>query len=427
MALHFSRTPSQEGPASNPNRAIRRLTACAASEGFGDAIARSILPIIAVSLLGAGTATVGAINALGLLTFLFLSVPLGLLVDRSGNARLMMSLSTSIRAALLAVSLIAWASGTITGGSGVAWLLLLALLSGCADVAFATGQSVLVPDLVSENALRSAYGRVQTGVQAGTAVGPLALSAVLALAAAPYAWTLAIAAYCLSLLAQRRIRPGEPTARTPSTPREKWWDRTRQGIDEIRSRPLLRRLTQANMLTNAAIMTGNTLLPVLALAHLHVDPMHFAAIGGGGAVAGVLGASVAARITNRCGLKRVRIGASISTSIGAALVLSAGGLWTCLTGPPELWLGLNAVISGFCVSLALVSGADVTPRLVDRGRLGAVLGAQRTLVLGIMPLAALVFGALGAVNLDAALLVWLALTLTSLLPSLGLHDLAGSA
>lgn len=45
------------------------------------------LDIVTVTVLGFSATQVGLLNALGSLAFLFLSVPLGMLVDRVGAAR----------------------------------------------------------------------------------------------------------------------------------------------------------------------------------------------------------------------------------------------------------------------------------------------------------------------------------------------------
>ncbi|GAA4907676.1 hypothetical protein GCM10025789_28940 [Tessaracoccus lubricantis] len=55
------------------------FSASALLESVGDSISRTLLPIVAVSVLGASTAAVGLLNSLGLVAFLLLSLPVGLL------------------------------------------------------------------------------------------------------------------------------------------------------------------------------------------------------------------------------------------------------------------------------------------------------------------------------------------------------------
>ena len=57
--------------------AFRKLWMSSAFEGVGDEGSRIVIPIIAVSMLGAGALEVGIINALSLSAFLVLGVPIG--------------------------------------------------------------------------------------------------------------------------------------------------------------------------------------------------------------------------------------------------------------------------------------------------------------------------------------------------------------
>lgn len=110
-------------------------------------------------------------------------------------------------------------------------------------------------------------------------------------------------------------------------------------------------------------------------------------------------------------------------SLGVVLVMLASAIVLVLPGPPLLWLALQAMLAGGCTSIAMVAGSDLAPRLVSPQSLGTVMGAQRVLVLGIMPVAAVVMGLLGAaVGIPVASWIWLALALGSAIPCVALQD-----
>lgn len=161
---------------------------------------------------------------------------------------------------------------------------------------------------------------------------------------------------------------------------------------------------------------------MIALTALEVSPATYAAIGVVGALAGITGAASASTITSRLGLRTTRLAASAGMSIGIVLVMLVGTV-TTLPGPPELWLAIQAGMARLCTSVALVAGADLAPRLSPPEVLGSVMGAQRTLVLGVMPLSALAIGTLASVlGTVAATYVWLTLAIASAIPCLTLHD-----
>lgn len=112
----------------------------AALESVGDGIARSLLPIVAVTILGAGPAFIGILNAVSLAGFLLLSLPLGALADRWSAPVRMMSASSLARAVAVLAGLCAWALGMLDGVLGLVLLLAMALIIGIADVVF-TGSS----------------------------------------------------------------------------------------------------------------------------------------------------------------------------------------------------------------------------------------------------------------------------------------------
>ena len=387
------------------------------AEAIGDQTARSLAPIIAVSVLGAGTVWVGLLHSSSLAMFLLLSLPLGHVGDRLSRPAWMMSLSTTVRMTVSAAGLGAWLLGLLEGTTGLALLVAMMLVIGIADVAYTTGRGILVPRLVQADEIRSLIGTVQAAAQIGTVLSPLLLAGLLTVAAPPLAWTGVLAAYLVSLLTQRVLR-GQDAA--PAGDRRH--PRLREGVAHLLRERTLRRITLSNALSNSAAMAANTLLPVVALTLLDVSPAVFAALGGLGALTGVAGTASASAITGRLGLRRVRIMAALVTGAGVLPVLLLVADVSPLPGPPSAWIGLCFALSGVCTSLAAVAGADLVPRLTPRAMLGAVAGAQRTVTMGSMPLAALVVGALGAgAGPFEAGVVWLALTVAAAVPVLRLR------
>lgn len=387
------------------------------AEAIGDQTARSLAPIIAVSVLGAGTAWVGLLHSSSLIMFLLLSMPVGHLGDRVSRPVAMMSLSTSVRLVVAGAGLATWQLGVLDGPTGIGALVAMMLVIGISDVVYTTGRGILVPRLVPTDGIRPLMGTVQTSSQIGTVLAPLLLAGLLALAAPPLAWIGVIAAYLLSLVTQR------PLSRHDSRPaRARTRPRLREGILHLAREESLRRITVSSALHNSAAMAANTLLPVIALTLLDVSASTFAALGGLGALAGVAGAASASGITERIGLRRVRIMAALVSGSGVLavlLLLADDGL---LPGPPALWIGLCFTVTGACTSLAAVAGADLVPRLTPHDMLGAVAGAQRTLTMGSMPLAALLVGVLGAgPGPVVAAGVWLVLTVGAAVPCLRLQ------
>lgn len=405
-------------------RAVRRFELTTACESLGDSLSRNLLPIVAVSSIGAGSAAVGAINSLGMLAFLILGVPIGALADRLGRPLAMMTASTLVRAVVVFLLPVMWLAGWLAGAPGFVLLIGAALIIGVADVGFTTGQGLLVPELVGPTRIRPLFGKVQSISQIGNVAGASILTAVLAIVAAPLVWWASASFYLASSIIQRFIQPGPPNT-TDSEGSKRRSERhnsgVRAGVRHLFAQPLLRKVTVANTLTNGAVAAANTLLPVFALTVLGLEPAAYAAVGMCGAVAGIAGAASAAWISERIGLRAARLLTGVGMSLGVGVVmllgLTDGGSSGGLPGAPILWLGVQSVLAGFCSSVAIVAGSDLPARLSKPEQLGTVMGAQRTLVLGIIPVVSLIVGLIGGwAGLATASYIWLGLAVAAVFP-----------
>lgn len=97
---------------------VRWFVITSTLEGLADSLSRTLLPIVAIITLGAGTGLVGVINSLGLIAFLLLGLPIGILADRADTPRRIMTASTLVRAGVAAGALACWGIGWLHGIPG---------------------------------------------------------------------------------------------------------------------------------------------------------------------------------------------------------------------------------------------------------------------------------------------------------------------
>jgi len=143
-------------------------------------------PIVAVLALGAGAGETGLLQTAQTLPFLLLSIPLGVLADRTSRRRLMAS-AEALRALSLTAILTLAALGLLT------WPLLavLGFVGACGTIAYSVAAPSLVPALVPPAALAAANGRIELARTLAFAAGP-------ALAGALVSWTGAAPAFGLA-------------------------------------------------------------------------------------------------------------------------------------------------------------------------------------------------------------------------------------
>jgi predicted MFS family arabinose efflux permease len=145
-------------------------------------------PIVAVLLLSAGPGEIGLLASIQSLPFLLLSMPLGLLADRTSRTRLM-AWAETLRAVTLMLLLALIVSDQLSIGA----LSAIGFLAAVGTVAFSVSAPSLVPALVTVGQLTQANGRLELARSAAFAAGP-------ALAGALIAWTGASAAFVLSCM-----------------------------------------------------------------------------------------------------------------------------------------------------------------------------------------------------------------------------------
>lgn len=388
-------------------RSFTFLLATSAAEGFGDVLARTLLPILAVTVLGFGTGFVGVLNSIGLAAFLLLGMPIGMFIGRRQNRRHVMGTASLTRCLALLGLTLAYYQGWLSG----AVLISVAVVLGLADVAFTTAQSTIIPRIAPDNRLKTAYSRLTIVNQSASTVAAATGSLMLGLLGVPGMMWASVCSYAGSLLFQRGIRiDREHPARGPSN-RAK--GKLRDGFHTLYRLPALRALTLSAALTNAGAMVGNTVLPVFLLRDLDIAPAVFAGLGIISAIGAILGAGLAPRLSAKFGLKSLRSAAAILSVPAVAMAIACQQL----PGSELIWLSAQSAGWSFLVSVSSVAGAEVLPRSVSPQELAAVGSAQRTITLGIMPIVALLGGGLAILTGPVPLLfAWAGLAGAAALP-----------
>ena len=168
------------------SNSFRRLAWSNLLAQSAEQLSLAAVPIVAVLLLKAGPGEIGLLASIQSLPLLLLSMPLGLLADRTSRTRLM-ALAETLRA----VALLLLLALIVTGNVSIPALAVIGFIAAVGTVAFSVAAPSLVPALVQVDGLAQANGRLELARSAAFAAGP-------ALAGALIAWTGASAAFVLS-------------------------------------------------------------------------------------------------------------------------------------------------------------------------------------------------------------------------------------
>lgn len=254
-----------------------RLFAAHAVSRAGDAFNTVALVILVFRLTGSGVG-VAATVIFEVLPVLLLGPALGVAVDRYPRRRLLI---TADLARAVMVGALALSHGSVALAYAVAFGL------AAWSQLFNPAASSLVPEVVDGDELVDANTALWTvAVTAQIALAPLA-GVVISVLGVGAAFGVNAASYLGSALLLRRLGAG----RTPAAGTARRWRAVGEGLNAVRSHPLLARMAVVQVLAATSAGATSALLVVLASEWLGLGPSGFglllAAIGVG-AVAGPL-------------------------------------------------------------------------------------------------------------------------------------------
>ncbi len=144
------------------------------------------VPIVAVLTLGAGPGEIGMLATAQTLPFLLLSIPLGLLADRTSRRRLM-AWAEGLRM-LAFMTLIA---ALLYDRVSLELLAILGFAGAIGTVGYSVAAPALVPALVERDAIMGANGRLELARSVAFTAGPALAGALVSWAGASTAFVLA--------------------------------------------------------------------------------------------------------------------------------------------------------------------------------------------------------------------------------------------
>jgi Na+/melibiose symporter-like transporter len=328
--------------------ARRSLVASNALDAGGRSIFGFATDVIAVSVLGASAAQMGLLNAAGLVAFLVLAAPVGVLVDRA-SSRSTLVISSLAKATLAALAAALLLSATMTFGM----LLVIVVAFGNFSHITETSQVAAVPRVEKRSRIAALAGTLEAWDNGLGIVIPAAAAVALTYIAG--GWVLAAAAAVLAgaaVMASRlRVHRAEQDVSTEPRPpgSSSLLTEMRAGIEPFRTSAALRRITMSTVLLNASLAIISA---VEMVYFLRVVGLSVAAVGAAatvGAVGGALSAGVSGRLVARLGLNRVvRV-----TSV--VLFLAAGLLLTLSLPVPAIVLTLIICAQSFIWGMAQVA------------------------------------------------------------------------
>jgi MFS family permease len=373
---------------------------------FGAQFTELALPVVAVTLLGAGEWEMGLLAAASTAAFLVLGLPAGAWVDRMRKRRVMIA-ADLVRTLLIATV-------PLLGLVGVLELWHLIAVAGAVGIAtlfFDVSYQSYIPLLVEDRQVGEANSKLEATAQVANIAGPGIAGGLLTVLSAPAVLLFTAGTYLGSALSLLRVRdtetPPDKAARQPLL-RE-----IGEGVSFVWYQPLIRRIAGTTSITNLFSGIAFTLLPLLVLRDLGLGPATLGVMFSFGAIGGLLGAILTPRLTKLFGE-----GTALSISaVAFGVALLPLPLAAVFPGIALVLLPVGNFVTAFFVVLYNITQVTLRQRLCPPRLLGRMNASIRFVVWGVIPLGSLLGGWLGtAVGIQASLWVAFAGTVLGALP-----------
>jgi MFS family permease len=289
-------------------------------------------------------------------------------------------------------------------------LIVVSLLAGAARVFFDVGYQSYLPAVAGPDRLLHANSAMETVRAGGQVVGPGVggwLVSVIGAANVVLVQALTFAVSAVSLLAIRATEHEIPV----SAERPRLRTQIAEGLRVVLHTPLLRATALTSAAGNLAFAIASAVSIVFMVRTLHLSPTAIGIVMALGSITVMAGAALTPRLARTVGSARIIwVSLAVSGPIGLLTPLAQPGLLVLF-----LVVGIAAGELGQIVYA--ITNVTVRQQLCPANLLGRVNATMRFLIMGMLPLGALLGGALGElVGLRATLWVSGAVITVSTLP-----------
>lgn len=413
------------------NRRLRLAKASNATDAFFVQAFGPWVEIVAVALLAASAWQMGLLNALSMVAFMILGIPIGVFVDRFEAVRVL-KLALVAKVALAAVLVAVAASGHLS----IPFLLVFATVMGIVTVATETAQVSTVPALVDHDGqISRTVANIATWDRIASLVAPVAVAYGVTRLGAN--WTLlaavgfAVLAMILALLitkpatAQTVPDAGESgeadadagaeadtDAAAQAPAKQSFWEQVKDGWSVLVADRQLAGMTWLSAFTNAGLSMGAAVESILVIQTLDLGVEFYGILASLAAVSGIAASFVSGRIADAVPVRKLYVWGGMGQCVAASLPLFA------FAAPQAavVLLIIHTMAWGGILTITNVASQIYAATTVEQRLLGRISAFRRTLTRGLVPIGSIVGGVLGTVaGLWLPLLLWPVFTLFGVL------------
>ena len=352
---------------------FRRLAWSNLSAQFSEQVALAAAPLAAVLLLGATAAETGFLQAAQTLPFLLLSVPAGVLADRTSRRGLMVGSEMLRAASLLAILLL-----LLSGHLALTLLGALGALGAIGTVVYSVAAPALIPTLVPRHQLGDANRWLELARSSAFVAGPTVGGAVVGWTGASSAYVLAVG---LSVTAVMLMSGLHKEARSQHVKRNPFVE-LREGAAFVTGHALLRPILITAVFFNLSWFVIQGVFVAYAVRHLGLTAAEVGATFGAYGAGMLAGALMTPWVTERIPFG-VMIAVGPATALAAAVIMAA-----TIVHPSGVLAGVSFFFFGVGPILWVITTTTLRQAVTPGQMLGRVSAVLMTATSGSRPIGA---------------------------------------
>lgn len=344
---------------------------------LGSSITEFALPLLVYQLTGSAL-NLGFATAATFLPYLLFGLFLGAFTDRVDRKRMMIMVDIGRALIVASIPLLA-AFGLFT----VWWIYVVSFIHATLTICFESGQFAAIPNLVNQDDLVTANGRIQASYSAAAVIGPV--MAGLLVAIMPIAdlmlvdaLSFIVSAVALSSITIRFNSEQEENKKKTSIGRD-----VIEGLRYVLGHPVLRNISIMMALVNLVSVTSAAQIVLFAKQQLHANNTQVSLLYSAGSIGIVVLSLLAGPLRKRFSFSRVALGALMLDGLLGIVFAFMHLYWIALI----LW----AIMSGLGILFNINTGS-LRQAIVPNNMLGRVLSIASVLAWSAIPLGSIVGG-----------------------------------
>lgn len=344
---------------------------------LGSSITLFALPLLVYKLTGSAL-NLGLQSAAEMLPYLLFGLLLGAFMDRVDRKRMMILTDIGRAAVLAIIPLLA-----VLGSLSVWWIYAVGFLSSTLTICFESGQFAAIPNLVDQDDLVTANGRIQASYSGASILGPVIAGVMVAFMPLSTLLLMDSLSFLVSAFSLVLVTISFNASKDEQGERKNILHDVREGLSYVLRHPVLRNISLMMALVNFVDTTAMAQLVLFAKERLQASDTQVGLLFTAGSVGVVVLALLAGVFRKRWTFSRVALSA----------LMCMGFFVLALSLTRSYWLALVFVaLQQGCGILFNINTGSLRQAIVPNHMLARVMSIAGVLAWSAIPLGSLLGG-----------------------------------